>query len=155
MLHKPQVARSFVRWLMSRPQQLLGFAESSVLSSARASLSNNSSISAGLMISGGQIVTHSPAMKRTIRPSASAWCTTAAPMPCFGLNGFLVAPVAGELDRADDAHAACLADERMIGEHHQALLELRRARAAVSIILSRLEISSVFTATAAETGWPE
>ena len=39
----------------------------------------------------------------------------------------LASLVGGKLDRADQAHAARLADQRMIAERHQALLELRRA----------------------------
>jgi hypothetical protein len=79
---------------------------------------------------------HVAAMKRRIRPSLCAWATTWRRRRAWG-RAASCALVGGELDRADHAHAARLADQRMVVERHQPLLELRHAVFAVSMILSR------------------
>ena len=90
--------------------------QSSVLSSARVSRSNNSSISSALMMSGGDSVSTSPSTARTIKPSASANCTARAPTPCCGANERLRVFVGDEFDAADQAEPARFADQRMFAE---------------------------------------
>ena len=74
-MRTPAKARRFLYEPLSGHQAASNcsrLAQSSVLSSARSSLSNSSSISAGLMISGGQIEITSPEMSARSALRASA-----------------------------------------------------------------------------------
>ena len=117
------------------------FAQSRVRSSARPRRSNSSSISAGAMISGGQIDTISPTMKRTISPSSSAKRTARGPTPAFASNERLVALSATSSTRADEPEAARLADQRVLAERGQPGLEMRRlARRLLGDALARIDV---------------
>ena len=62
--------------------------------------------------------------------------------------------VAGELDGADEADGAGLADKGMIVQAGQRLGEIGAEFAARSTSFSSSMISIFFSATAAATGWP-
>jgi lipoprotein-anchoring transpeptidase ErfK/SrfK len=78
-------AASFFGWPQAATSRSR-LAQSSVRSSARKRRSNSSSISAGAMMSGGQIDKISPTMNLTISPSSSAKRTARGPTPDFGSN---------------------------------------------------------------------
>ena len=65
------------------------------------------------MTRGGTVDSTSPGMNRTISPSLFGKGARARPTPGFGSNDRLVALVGDQLDRADKAEPARLADQRM------------------------------------------
>ena len=88
-------------------------------------MSNISWISSVVMMSGGQKATESW-MLRTMRPSSCMVLTVVAPTIFFGSKARLRRLVGDEFDGADEADAARLADQRMVGQLLQARLEDRR-----------------------------
>ena len=92
------------------------------------------------MMSGGQIDMMSPTMKRTISPSSSAKRTARGPDAGLRVERALGGLVGHELDGADEADAARLADQRMVAERGEPGLELRRlARGLLGDALARVD----------------